>query len=185
MNDDPPPKAAPKKAAPALSSAKPKTASDPAPSAAPSKGPSGPVTIEDDNGAGLEKEEAIEMVTEFFSSSIVKKFDDAKWQIKLEGFSEIQDEIKEKQPPAKMLEAVARFIKAKMKEWKESNINLQKAIPALFDCIATNCTSMNKRVFTTPMSFLVEKIGDVKLSEMIKNLLMNVTECLGPKFTGL
>lgn len=84
-----------------------------------------------------------------------------------------------------MLEAVAQFIKAKMKDWKESNINLQKAIPALFDCIATNCTTLNKRVFSCPMSFLVDKIGDVKLCELVKNLLMNATECMGPKFIGL
>ena len=72
-----------------------------------------------------------------------------------------------------------------MKDWKESNINLQKAIPALFDCIATSCTSMNKRTFSCPMSFFVDKIGDVKLSQLIKDMLMNTTECLGPKFIGL
>jgi hypothetical protein len=35
------------------------------------------------------------------------------------------------------------------------------------------------------MSFFVDKIGDVKLSQLIKDMLMNTTECLGPKFTGL
>ena len=35
------------------------------------------------------------------------------------------------------------------------------------------------------MSFFVDKIGDVKLSNLIKEMLMNATECLGPKFIGL
>ena len=38
-----------------------------------------------------------------------------------------------------MLEAVAKFVKTKMKDWKESNKNLQKAIVSLFDCIVKNC----------------------------------------------
>jgi hypothetical protein len=33
-------------------------------------------------------------------------------------------EIVEKQPSPVILEAVAKFVKAKMKDWKESNINL-------------------------------------------------------------
>jgi len=35
----------------------------------------------------LSKEEAIEKVEDFFSSSTVKKFEDAKWQEKVEGFN--------------------------------------------------------------------------------------------------
>lgn len=87
INESPAP---PKKAPPALSSAKPKAA------CAPSKGPSGPVIVEEDLGQGLSKEEAIEKVLEFFDSSTVKKFEEAKWQTKLEGFNELQEQIKEK-----------------------------------------------------------------------------------------
>jgi len=36
-----------------------------------------------------------------------------------------------------MLEAAAKFVKSKMKDWKESNINLQKGTVALFNCMAT------------------------------------------------
>jgi hypothetical protein len=35
------------------------------------------------------------------------------------------------------------------------------------------------------MSFFVDKIGDAKLSQLIKDMLMNATEALGPKFIGL
>ncbi len=65
------------------------------------------------------------MVTEFFKSSTVAKFNDAKWKIKLEDFDELQEQIK-KTALAKMLKAVANFVRAKMKDWKESNLNLKK-----------------------------------------------------------
>lgn len=115
----PPPKAAPAKKPPVLSSDRPKTAV-----VSSSKGPSAPVIQDEDLGHGCSKEEAIDRVTEFFSAGTVAKFEDAKWNIKCEGFTELQDEIKEKEAPPEMIEAVAKFVKAKMKDWKESNINL-------------------------------------------------------------
>lgn len=77
--------APPKRAPPALSSAKPKAA----PAASSSKGPSGPVVVEEDLGQGLTKEDAEEKVNEFYSSSVIAKFSDAKWQVKKEGFEEL------------------------------------------------------------------------------------------------
>lgn len=35
-----------------------------------------------------------------------------------------------------MLEAISKFVKSKMKDFKESNINLMKEIVATFSCIA-------------------------------------------------
>ena len=37
---------------------------------------------DDENVTGLDKEAAISKVEEYFSSSTVKKFEDAKWQVK-------------------------------------------------------------------------------------------------------
>lgn len=51
-------------------------------------------------------------------------FDQDKWQEKKSGFEELEKEIIEKQPSPAILEAVAKFVKAKMKDWKESNLNL-------------------------------------------------------------
>ena len=50
-----------------------------------------------------------------------------------------------------MLEAVSKFVKAKMKDFKESNINLMKEIVATYTCIATNCDAINKRTFHVGM----------------------------------
>lgn len=64
-------KAPPKR--PALSSDKPKAAGGAG------KAPSAPVVQEEDLGAGLSKEEAIDKVNDYFDASNVAKFEDAKW----------------------------------------------------------------------------------------------------------
>lgn len=76
--------APPKKAPPALSSAKPKAAP-----VSSSKGPSGPVIVEEDLGQALSKEEAQDIVDEFYSTATIAKFGAAKWQDKVEAFGEL------------------------------------------------------------------------------------------------
>ena len=84
-----------------------------------------------------------------------------------------------------MCEAIAKFVKAKMKDFKESNINLQKGIVATFNCLGTSCENINKRTMACAMSFFVEKLGDIKLQQLIKDMLLNVSEVVTPKFTAL
>jgi cytoskeleton-associated protein 5 len=84
-----------------------------------------------------------------------------------------------------MLEAIAKFVKAKMKDFKESNINLMKEIIATFSCIAQNCDAINKRTFQVGMSFFIDKIGDVKMSVAIKEMLIFAAEKVSPKFISL
>ena len=54
------------------------------------------------------------------------KFEEAKWQDKKEGFDGLKEQIEALKPEAAMVEATAKFIKAKMKDWKESNLVLMK-----------------------------------------------------------
>jgi hypothetical protein len=77
-----------KKKAPAADTAeddekKPAAASAPAPKKAATsgstKGPTAPIIADDNIGAGLDAEQAIEMVEANFSSDAVKSFDAAKW----------------------------------------------------------------------------------------------------------
>lgn len=72
-----------------------------------------------------------------------------------------------------------------MKDWKESNINLQKAIVTLFNHMALNCAQINKRTLHCAMAFFVDKIGDVKMSTQVKEMLMNISELVTPKFVCL
>ncbi len=86
-----PPPTIGKKPEPKPKPAEEKKTAAPAKPSAGGKAPTGPAINDEDIGAGLSKEEAIEKVEAFYSSEHISKFtDDAKWQDKQEGFKGIQ-----------------------------------------------------------------------------------------------
>lgn len=72
-----------------------------------------------------------------------------------------------------------------MKDWKESNVNLIKECIALYLVIAKNCEKINKRAVSCAMPFFSDKLGDVKVMQQTNDLLMALSEVVGPKFIGL
>jgi hypothetical protein len=84
-----------------------------------------------------------------------------------------------------VIEAVAKYVKMKMKDWKESNMNLIKECIALFLLIAQNCEKVNKRAVACAMPFLSDKIGEVKYLQSINEVLMAMAELVTPKFIAL
>jgi|Laugresu1bdmlbdd_1035124.scaffolds.fasta_scaffold18839_3 hypothetical protein len=74
---------------------------------------------------------------ETFSPEITANLEDSmKWNEKQQGYKAMAAAIIEMQPSSEIIEAVVRFTKMKMKDWKESNINLIKEAIALFTAIA-------------------------------------------------
>ena len=84
-----------------------------------------------------------------------------------------------------MIEALAKFVKMKMKDWKESNINLMKESINLFKVVAQNCEKVNKRAVACYMPFLSDKLSDVKLAASICELLTLLSELVTPKYIAL
>ena len=72
------------------------------------------------------KETAIEKVQAFYDPEHVAKFEEAKWQDKQHGFVGLKEQIEQLKPDKTMVEATAKFVKAKMKDWKESNLVMMK-----------------------------------------------------------
>ena len=79
-----PVKAPPKLASEKANSSKPTTST---------KGPSGPNIQEEDVGSGLSKEEAEAKVNDVFGSDVASKFEEAKWQDKVEGFKAVGEQL--------------------------------------------------------------------------------------------
>ena len=86
------------------------------------------------------------------------------------GFEALQAHIRDNEPSHELLEAIAKFIKTKMKDFKESNVNLLKGTVATYDLMARETQALGKRAMAPAMHFFVDKIGDVKLSAAIKEL---------------
>jgi hypothetical protein len=82
-----------------------------------------------------------------------------------------------------IVEAMARFLKAKSKGWKESNINLIKEFINTFQCFCNHCERIPKKALVVYAPFLTDKIGDPKFSKQVKELLNSLCEFLTSKFT--
>jgi SpoU rRNA methylase family enzyme len=102
-------------------------------------------------------------VSEFYEASTVAKFEEAKWQDKVEGFNELKQAIESLQPDKTMVEATCKFVKSKMKDFKESNLNLMKETANVFLCMTQHCDDIPKRAVACYTPFLCEKIGDIKI----------------------
>lgn len=89
------------------------------------------------------------------------------------------------QPPADLIEAVVKFIKLKMKDWKESNINLIKESINLFLDIAKNCEKINKRAVACMMPFVTDKIADAKNMNNVSELMLHLSELVTPKYISM
>lgn len=72
-----------------------------------------------------------------------------------------------------------------MKDYKESNINLQKGTIATYDVMAKETQALSKLALKTGMQFFTDKIGDVKLSKLIMDMLMSAAELVTPNFVAL
>lgn len=84
-----------------------------------------------------------------------------------------------------MVEATAKFIKARMKDWKESNINLMKESLNTMLCMTQHCENIPKRAIAVYAPFVCDKIGDIKMAGIIKELLLNASEFCTAKFVSI
>lgn len=84
-----------------------------------------------------------------------------------------------------MIEATARFIKVKLKDWKESNMNIMKEAVETFKKIIECCDRIPKRALWVYAPFLCDKIGDVKFSSNVKEILTQLAEFVTAKFVAL
>jgi hypothetical protein len=94
-------------------------------------------------------------------------------------------EVEELKPTADVVEGLAKFIKSRLKDWKESNLNIIKETIALFNKVSLSCEKVNKRSAACLMPFLVDKIGDSKYMAGVQELIINLAELVSPKFMAL
>ena len=71
-----------------------------------------------------------------------------------------------------------------MKDWKESNINLIKEAIYTLRAMTEHCERIPKRCVAVYAPFLCDKIGDVKVAVVIKELLVNLGDFVTAKFVS-
>lgn len=81
-----------------------------------------------------------------------------------------------------MVEATCKFVKARMKDWKESNINLMKESINVLISLTQHCEDVPKRAIVAYAPFLCDKIGDIKMQALVKEAYLNAAEFCTAKF---
>lgn len=132
----------------------------------------------------MTKEDAIAIVQGFYHEENVKYFDGTKWQDKVKGFQAIQGEIEANKPDSVTIWATALFLKTKMKDWKESNMNMIKESINVFLKIVECCDRIPKKALSIYGSFLCEKIGEAKYGPPITQLLTSLADFITSKYVA-
>ena len=93
-------------------------------------------------------------------------------------------EIESEKPESVILEATAKFVKDKMKDWKEGNPNMVKESLNVVKAMTEHVERIPKRVLIAYGSFMCEKIGDIKVAKPISELLVNLSEFMTARFVA-
>ena len=165
----PPPKKAPAKKAPPKEEKK--------------KAAGAPVE-EEVGGPGLSKEEAEEKFREMVPGEIVSGLEEAKWQDKVEAYKALGEFLVAEECPADLVEASAKVVRARMKDWKEGNVNLVKGVVTFVTEVARAAPRFPKRGAAVYTPFLSEKLGDVKFKELCSEALLSLSELVTPAFVA-
>lgn len=138
----------------------------------------------EDTGPGVAKEDAEAIINERVPASVVKQFEETKWQDKKEAYTKLAEWLNEQEYSNENFEATFWFIKIKMKEWKEKNVNIVKAALQCISDIITASEAMSKRAATIIIPFLSESVGDPKYKDTCKENLLSLSELVGPGFVS-
>ena len=96
--------------------------------------------------------------------------------------TELTAVIIETKPEADVVEGTVKWLKSKMKDWKDSNMNMIKGSLALIRDVAKDYDNVNKRTMRCAMPFLCEKMGDIKYCGPAHDAMLYFCEMAGPKF---
>ena len=136
----------------------------------------------DDSGPGVAKEDAEEIIVERCPSSILKQFDETKWQEKKEAYTKFAAWVNEQDYSNELFEASFWYIRIKQKDFKEKNVNIVKgALSCLSDVISATQT-MSKKAANIILPFLSESVGDVKYNAICNENLLSLSELVSTGF---
>lgn len=133
----------------------------------------------------LSAEEAeIKLIELGVSDAIIKGTESTNWkekQTSLSGFGQWLNE--QSSTIASCPDVVIRFLKARLKDWKESNLGLNKENFAIISSLCNNKEiNLNKRAFYYVSGLLVNNCHDVKFSETVYGITRSFVEQVTPKY---
>lgn len=114
--------------------------------------------------------------------SILKLFNDDKWQEKVRGYEELANWLHSEGIPLDLIEHSCRFIKIKQKDWKESNMNLVRAALNFMVKVFGSAFKVGQRATNVILPFISDKIGDTKFTALCSEVILILGEKVTPSF---
>jgi len=117
------------------------------------------------------------------AASVLKDMDNNNWKEKLKGLNQLSQWIGENMSlVAPYLEHIFRYLKAKLKDWKESNLNiLKETFSLLITMVKSPEVTLNKRAFSILSPLIAANISDSKYNESCQTIVYAFIEAMNPK----
>lgn len=140
---------------------------------------------EEDAGAVISAEDAENTVSCVLPSELLERLKGATWKEKQSGLLELAEWVPANVPSvAENSDAFVRFIRSLTKDWKENNVNVNKAAFEAVTAIAQTC-KVSKRAGALALSTqALEKFADTKLLDTVCALVLGLCESLSPRFVA-
>ncbi|CAG9332562.1 unnamed protein product [Blepharisma stoltei] len=176
------PKPREKSPPPTKAASKPKNQPVPALQRQATNNPSAP-SGEEELGTAISAEDAETVISSLIPTEVFTKLKDSAWKEKQSGLQLLQEWASTNIPVAsENNEALSRFIKSTVKDWKENNFNVNKAAFELITYLAQNCNITKRSGVIALNSLALDKFSDNKLVESLSTCISALCEDLGPKF---
>ena len=138
---------------------------------------------EEEIGACVTAEEAESIVLELIPESITSKMKQNPWKEKQIGLQNLQEWLQSnKDCLQKHHEAILRFIRVIVKEWKENNFNVAKAAIEIYQLVSENCNISKRAAAGVLSAGALEKLSDVKIVDAYLLCIYSLSEVIGPRF---
>lgn len=136
---------------------------------------------EDDNNISNEDLELF--FIEKLSKETIELINSSKWEDRRTAFNNMASYIQSfKEETNRHLSYFLKFIKLKLKDYKESNFNIVKEAINTIQVLCENCSSFGKKHAVGVCKRLIEKLSDNKLKPTLVSMLNKFMEYLTPKF---
>ena len=135
----------------------------------------------EDIGALPTQEEADKIVLEKIPNEITVDFDNLPWKEKQERLQMLNAWLKKNAQGNEFMEAFVIWFRLRLKGFKENNINVIKDAFALLQAL-TESVVLTKKFASIIVPGLAEKIGDTKLTETCKEIIMGVADSATPTY---
>jgi len=128
-------------------------------------------------------ESAEEIVSNSVPREILEEFYTGTWKEKQKKLQDLKEWLERNQPDENLVEALAVWLKGKLKDFKEKNSNILKETLDLLTQLA-NSTTITKKFANVIILGLFDKISDTKLSTPCQNLFLSISDSATPSYVA-